>query len=197
MADFSSLMLTLCGGRCATLQESLAFTGFSKFGLEFPVGYGLNLKIYPAVKVYDWCDNEVESYCMHKLMDYGGAIPVELIWMGITLACGALYFNRELGMVLVIKPEQNGMKIITEKKIDTGGGATNLFQALFDDQSKILKETYGDNIDYKEFIKMQEFIGDKFINEFGMTFLPIIWPMFPTYFDNWYYTGILRKGKKG
>lgn len=192
--SFDEIMAQVVNGNCRSLEDALNVCGFTDFGLEIPVGFGFSVTIYAPYEAMNYCTNEYEKYACSKMMQYGGAIPLSLAWMEFTLAKGLLYFNLEIGLALIIKPDLDGILSSIAHNVDTGDSATGLFGFLQSEQLQVLRQEYGDT-NYKEFLKMEEMFGNKVMNDYGLKFVPILWVMMLSYFNNWYYTGALRRGR--
>jgi hypothetical protein len=177
------------------VSEALDGSGFSEYGQEIPIAYGFSIKIYSPSKAFDWCETEAEKFCVDKLITMGGAMPMELCWMQIPLAMAMVYFNPEIGLAVLFKPNLPGVNKLMSMGVDTGNGATDRFKNMVEDCLPNLQRQYGDNVNYKELFKMLEVFGNK-AEQFGMNFVPGLWYLMPNIFGMWYYTGALRRGKE-
>ena len=193
--QFERILFSIASNETKQLNQALELLQFSQYGIKIPVGYGFSLIIYPPYKVEEWCLNKCELFACDKLIQDGGSLITDLNWMETTLAHCIMYFNQEIGMVLIVQPDLGGLNQLVSQGIDTGDAATNMYQNIFNSEYGVLKENYGDR-NYKELIKMQEFLANKLEQDFGIKFVPIVWPTMITYFNNWYYSGTIRRGNE-
>lgn len=190
-SDFDNILYTLASGKSNNIIEAIGQLGFTGFGLDIPVGFGLSVRILNLEVIHSWCENTFDTFACEKLLYYGGAIPLELSFMSIELASGLLYFNVELGMIVVLKPNIKGILNAVD---NTQLNITDNFKMLLGEQEQILVNSYG-RYDYSKFIKMEEYLGNHISQQFGLKFIPVLWNMLPSFFDNWYYSGTLRRGR--
>lgn len=192
--DFNDIMLSVVTGKSATMNDSLQTSGFSQYGVKIPVGYGINLTIYPPDKIYSWCDTDIEKWAFHKFMVYGGGIPVDVEWMNFNICHCALYFNKELGVIIVLKVDIENLIAMSNAKVDTGGGSTNRYNQIAQNQEQYLKQQYP-KMNFKELYKLQEMLCNTISGNFGVQCQPILWQLFIPFFENWYYGGLIRRGR--
>lgn len=194
--NFSDLMISIVSGKSHSFTDALANVAFSEFGIKIPLCYGISITIYAPNKAYEWCRDDIDKYMITKLQDYGGSIPVNIDWMDFSIANMELYFNKELGLVAIIQLDMEGLDKLVGKGIDTGNPVSMIFNQLRSSQDADLKKIYKvSDKGLKEFYKMEEMLCNVVQKDYGVKFTPVIWELMQPYFNNWYYSGMLRRGR--
>lgn len=194
--NFSDLMISIVSGKSHSFTDALANVAFSEFGIKIPLCYGISITIYAPNKAYEWCRDDIDKYMIKKLQEYGGSIPVNIDWMDFSIANMELYFNKELGLVAIIQLDMDGIDKLVGKGIDTGNPVTMIFDQLRNSQDADLKKIYKvSDKGLKEFYKMEEMFCNVIQKDYGIKFIPVIWELMQPYFNNWYYNGMLRRGR--
>lgn len=101
--ELSQLISLVDSGQYETLLQAIEMVGFQSIGIEIPIGLGFSVTIYVTKdSILELAHTKLERYALEKLYDKGGAIRVDLTWAEHgNIACGAFYFNKRLGLVLI------------------------------------------------------------------------------------------------
>lgn len=190
---FSDVLVSLINGRASNFQDALGVSKFTDYGIKVPIAYGLSVTIYNPSKSFDWCKSEVETFMCDRMIKMGGAMPLSLDWLDFDIAHGIMYFNKEIGIALIIEPDIGELSRASQSKLDSGESFSNIFNWLANNQDKKLREVYG-NSDFKEFYKAEEILANIIQNQFGINMAFVLWPTWEMFFNNWYYTGMMRRG---
>ena len=191
--SFDRMLYSLVLGETKQLSTALDKIGFSSFGMEIPIAYGLSVSLHAPYIVDNWIENDTERFICDKILKLGGAVAVKFSWLGIHLIDSLIYFNDEIGLITIIKPRIEGLAELKNNGTDSGAGYTQWFQYLAGNQNTKLINKFGRR-DYNELYKMQEVLANKVESEFNIKFIPILWYDIEESFNIWYYSGALRRG---
>lgn len=189
--SFENVIYSLLNGKSATLSDALHDSGFDKYELSIPIGYGLSITVKMPTRIYDICQYEEEKFAIDRFFKYGGAIVLGLEWLTIKLADAFTYFNPEIGIVMFMyiyieeldKLAQKSDNKLTEK-------AMSFMQS---NENVMFTQAYG-NKDFSPLYLMQSRLSDELEDKYNIKLTVVPWMNMVDFFNTWYYSGMLKRG---
>lgn len=192
-SEMDAIMLPLIQGTAKTLNAASNLIGFSGFGLTIPIGYGISITINPSMKFLEGCNTAEETWICRKLIDDGGSLAMTINWFNFDIADSLLYFNKELGLVVFARPLIDGIDNVMSAMQQSDMKLAETISKFQQDNDAIMQQSYGSRI-YTQLFKALDAFMNSMQGDYGIETTTVLWPLVPNYFNNWYYSGVIRRG---